>query len=175
MADPFLGEVRIVGFTFAPQGWAACNGALLPVSQYSALFSLVGAQFGGDGSVNFGLPNLASRHMAGTGHGPGLSNYALGDVVGVAAVTLRTAELPPHTHSFTGRYGRTAQRSATPTGADAIGAYLGATPYATVAPDAVAATAALSSTGGGQPHANLQPLLGLLPIIAIQGEYPSFD
>ncbi|WP_462200221.1 phage tail protein [Arthrobacter sp. B2a2-09] len=98
MSDPFVGEIRLVGFNFAPTNWALCNGQLLPISQNAALFSLLGTMYGGNGTTTFGLPDLRGRAALHNGQGPGLSNYYQGQVSGTEATTLITSNLPPHTH-----------------------------------------------------------------------------
>src|SRR5271166_5833783 len=99
MADPFLGEIRIFGGTFAPLGWAFCQGQLLPIAQNTALFSLLGTTYGGDGVSNFALPDLRGRVPMGMGQGPGLSPYVQGQMGGAESVTLTTQQMPPHSHS----------------------------------------------------------------------------
>src|SRR5215831_204073 len=98
MADPFLGEIRMVGFNFAPVGWAFCNGTLVPISQNDALFALIGTTYGGDGQNTFALPNLQSRVPIHQGTGPGLSNYVIGQLAGSESVTLTVSQIPAHTH-----------------------------------------------------------------------------
>src|ERR1700761_7227602 len=100
MSQPFLGEIEIFGFNFAPQGWAQCNGQLLSVKQNNALFSLLGTQFGGDGQSTFGLPNLQGQIPVGQGQGPGLSRYTMGETSGTETVTLLLSEMPSHTHTL---------------------------------------------------------------------------
>src|SRR6476659_7582144 len=101
MSEPFLGEIRMVGFNFAPQGWALCNGQILSIAQNTALFSLLGTTYGGNGTQTFGLPNLQSRVPMHWGQGPGLSNYVIGEQTGTENVTILTSNLPPHTHTAT--------------------------------------------------------------------------
>src|SRR4051812_7800649 len=98
MSEPFIGEIRVVGFNFAPRGWAMCNGQLMSIAQNTALFSLLGTQFGGDGRVTFGLPDLRGRVPLGQGQGPGLPNYTIGELAGEAAHTLISNEMPMHNH-----------------------------------------------------------------------------
>src|SRR5438132_6311276 len=101
MSSPFLGMIILVPYNFAPRGWAFCNGQILPIAQNTALFSLIGIQFGGNGQTTFALPNLQSRVVIGAGQGPGLSNYDLGQAGGIEHVTLTTQQLPLHTHAVT--------------------------------------------------------------------------
>jgi len=170
MAEPFIAEVRMWALNFAPRGWAFCNGQLLPISQYTALFSLVGTTYGGDGSTSFGLPNLQGRAPMHPGFGPGLSIRRLGDSSGAATATLNEAQMPNHTHSL-----QAAQDPAEEPGpggnafARSVGgmAYGPATAMVDMAPEA------LTSAGGGQPHNNRQPRLGINFCIALVGLYPS--
>ncbi len=165
MSTPFLSELRIVSFNFAPKGWAECNGQLLPINQNQALFSLLGTTYGGDGQVNFALPNLQGRAPAHMGGG-----LTLGEVGGETAHTLSVGELGTHTHPFLGT--SAAATSGNPTGNTP------AVPSATVgsvyAPGpANTPLAASQLTGGGQPHDNMQPYLVINYVIALQGIFPS--
>jgi microcystin-dependent protein len=176
MADPFLGQILIVGFNFAPKGWATCDGQLLPISQNTALFSLLGTNYGGNGQTTFGLPNLQDRTPLGAGQGPGLSNYDLGQVDGSETVTLTTGQLPQHTHTLVAD--NSVSGSGTPTGTEVFAVSKGAKPGAVNVYDSTANLtamdpSALSAVGGGQPHNNRQPYLGVLFIIAMQGIFPS--
>lgn len=179
--DSTLGEIRLVGFNFAPVGWALCNGQLLPISENDALFSLLGTTYGGDGSNTFGLPNLSARVVPGTGPspGPGLSSYAAGQLGGAETVTLNTNQLPAHTHPL----GAGTTVNATQAGGQnppPAGAYPGTSTSELYGPatgtDALAAGSVTGTSlpaGGGLAHANVQPLLALNYIIALQGIYPS--
>ncbi len=167
MTEPFVGEIRIVGFNFAPRGWAQCNGQLLPISQNTALFSLLGTNFGGDGKSTFGLPNLQGATPMHWGQGPGLSRYQLGGQGGVPSVTLLADEDAPHQH------GMTASGSAASTLdpgnmvlASGTNAMYMPTGTATLDPNV------LSRFGSGTPHNNRQPYLVLNIVIALQGVYP---
>jgi microcystin-dependent protein len=176
MATPFLGQIQIVGFNFAPTGWATCDGQLLPINQNTALFSILGTTYGGDGRVTFGLPNLRDRTPLGAGGGPGLSFYVLGQVDGSENVTLVAGQMPAHTHGLVGDAG--VSGSGTPTGAEVFGVTKGAKPgavnvYGPAANTAAMDPIALSTVGGSQPHNNRQPYLGVLFIIAMQGIFPS--
>lgn len=167
MTDPFVAEIRIFAGTFAPRGWAFCNGQLLPISQNTALFSLLGTTYGGDGKSTFGLPNLQGSVPMHWGRGPGLSDRVLGETGGVSDVTLPVSEVPPHTHTL-GASGDDVN-VASPANASP-----GLASEALYRPDhdGVAAPAAVAPVGGGQPHENRQPYLGLSFIIALQGVYP---
>jgi len=168
--DPFVGEIAMVGFNFVPVGWAFCNGQILPISQYTALFSLLGTTYGGDGITNFGLPNLQGRVPIHFGQGPGLSPYIIGQFGGVEAVSLLTTQVPAHTHALNGS---TANGTTdTPTGALPAKNASGVPSYGTSANAAMSA-AAIGTTGGGQPHSNVQPYLAVNFIIALNGIFPS--
>ncbi len=169
--DPFLGEVDLVAFNFAPKGWAFCAGQLLPIQQNTALFALIGTTYGGDGIRTFALPDLRGRRIIGAGQGPGLDNYSLGQVGGEEAVTLNISQIPAHTHTVTAN--TAVGTSRTPT------ANFWASQTSTLLfSNAPTSTGALDShaiglTGGGQPHNNMPPYLVLNYIIALQGIFPS--
>ncbi len=167
MSEPFVGEIRIVGFNFAPQGWALCNGQLLAISQNTALFSLLGTFYGGDGRSSFALPNLQSRVPAHQGTGTGLSSYVVGQVGGAESVTLTTAQMPKHAHGLNAV--TTARTSGLPTGHVLSGNGAYGNPPTTTQLD----RSAISGQGGSQPHENRQPFLVLNFIIALQGIYPA--
>ncbi len=168
MADPFIAEIRIVGFNFAPRGWAFCDGQLLPISQNTALFSLIGTTYGGDGRSTTALPNLQDRAPMHPGRGPGLTSRRLGQKVGIDTVTLVEAQIPSHKHTLR------AYASGTST-ANPGGSSLGNRPmYQTSTADLVdMASEAAGTTGGGQAHTNLQPYLTLNFCIALVGIFPS--
>lgn len=172
MSEPFLGEIRMFGFDFAPRGWAYCDGSLLPINQYSALFSLLGTYYGGDGIRTFQLPNLQSRVAVGKGQGNGLTLYSLGDFGGQESITLNPGQMPAHTHAATGNQG--GGNSLVPTDAvwasDAAG---GSAPYSTAAPNVALSPSAIATSGGSLPHENRQPYLALNFCIALEGIYPS--
>lgn len=169
MTDPFVAEIRIFGFPFAPTGWAACNGQILPLAQNTALFSLLGTRFGGDGQRNFGLPNLVGRVPMQAGTGPGLSPRELGEAGGAATVALTTDQMPPHTHTMRGSVEDGTQ--GTLTNNVVLGTSVGASLYRDSG-GAQMASAAVTSSGGGQPHNNLQPYLAVNFCIALQGVFP---
>lgn len=172
MADPFVAEISIFSFNFAPRGWAECNGQLMPISQNTALFSLLGTTYGGDGKSTFALPDLQDRTPMMWGHGPGLSLYDLGQEGGQDSVTLTEANLPPHTHQFNALPGSPSSRS--PADAGWAGtARAQVTHYAASGQANVQMSpAALAPTGGSLPHNNRQPYLGLKFCIALQGIFP---
>jgi len=167
MSSPFLGEIRIFAGNFAPRGWAMCNGQILPISQNTALFSLIGTFYGGNGTSNFALPNFQGNVPVGQGQGPGLSPYEIGELGGQTSVTLITSQLPAHIH---------------PIGASSAAATTGTPSSATTLATATAgvygaavnmAPMASQLVGGNQPHENRQPFLVLNFIIAMQGIFPS--
>ena len=171
MADPFVAEIRIFPFNFAPKGWAWCDGQLLPISQNTALFSLLGTTYGGDGKSNFALPDLQGRAPMHPGQGPGLSPHDLGETAGSATVTLLESEMPAHSHALTAQ--PTAATKSTPA-SNSIARVSGATPYhpSGGAPLVSMAAQAVSPAGGNQPHNNLMPYLTFYFCIALQGVYP---
>ena len=166
MSEPFIAEVRIFAGNFAPRSWAFCDGQLLPIAQNTALFSLIGTTYGGDGRTTTALPNLQDRAAMHPGRGPGLAARSLGQRGGTTTETLTEAQMPSHTHPLSGTTDRGELQA--PAGRDLARAVN----YRTT-PDADMADAALSPTGGGQPHTNEQPYLGLNFIIALVGLYPS--
>jgi microcystin-dependent protein len=167
MSEPFIAEVRIFAGNFAPRGWAFCNGQLLPISQNTALFSLVGTTYGGDGRSTFGLPDLQGRAAMHPGRGAGLTDRRLGEKGGTATETLSTAQSPPHSHSV---FAFSDASSVSPAADLGLGnAPLYATPGALTTMDA----GAVDPVGGGQAHNNVQPYLGMYFIIALVGLYPS--
>lgn len=171
MADPFVAEIRIVPFNFAPRGWAFCDGQLLPLSQNTALFSLLGTTYGGNGKTNFALPNMQGNAAMFWGQGPGLSLYDIGETGGSTTVTLLTSEIPAHNHNEIVRPTALASgQSATPQGN--FGGRSNSRPYNTSAPNTTMGTTAVGMQGGSQPHNNMMPYLTLNFIIALQGVFP---
>ncbi|NDW10798.1 phage tail protein [Dysgonomonas sp. 520] len=172
--DTYIGEIRMFAGNFAPAGWAFCNGQILPISQNSALFSIIGTTYGGDGKTNFALPNLQGRAPLQPGQGEGLSLYQLGEQGGSETVTLLQSELPSHTHIVTVTQPeiKTAGTSDDPTGKYPAVSIV--TPYGTTSDTTMAAPdVSVSPSGGGnQPMNNMQPYLTVNYIIALQGIYP---
>ncbi len=170
MSSPFVGQIQIVGFNFPPFGWAACNGQLMPISQNTALFSLLGTQFGGDGRTNFALPNLQGNTPRGMGTGAGLSPVEIGETGGSANVTLIPSDMPLHSHSANcnsamgDQYGPPTNFWAPDAG--------GNNEYGSVA-NSVMAPGVIGTAGSNQPHQNMQPFLVLNFVIALQGVFPA--
>jgi microcystin-dependent protein len=163
MSEPFLGEIKVVSFNFAPKGWALCNGQLLPINQNQALFSILGTTYGGNGQTTFALPNLQARVPAHTG-----SEVALGQSSGEFAHTLTTAELPAHTHPLhaSGQHASLDDPAGAVWAAPSSPQYVGSG-------NAVMHPSMVSTVGGSQPHENTQPYLVLNFVIALQGIFPS--
>lgn len=169
MADPFVAEIRIFPFNFAPKGWAWCDGQLLPLSQNTALFSLLGTNYGGNGKSNFALPDLQGRAPMHPGQGPGLSLHDLGETGGSETVTLLESEIPSHSHTLRASEQDALQQSAAgqyPASAVGMGMYASPNALTPLAPVAVA------PAGGDQPHNNLMPYLTFYFCIALQGVFP---
>ena len=163
MAEPFLSEIRLMSFDFAPQGWAMCNGQLLPINQNQALFALLGTTFGGDGQVNFALPDLRGRAPIHVGSG-----HVLGEEGGEQAHTLSGAELPNHVHTVNA----TSDNAVVdPPGGNLLAS--GANQYASPPPNTTLVPSSVGNVGGSQAHLNMQPFLALTFCIALQGIFPS--
>ena len=170
MADPFVAEIRIFPFDFAPKGWAFCDGQLLPISQNTALFSLVGTTYGGDGKSTFALPNLGGRAPMHPGQGPGSAPHQLGEAGGSETVALSASEIPAHSHALMAQSG--AASTKTPTG-NVLARPARGSPYAPASGNVVAmAGQALAPAGTQVPHNNMMPYLTLRFCIALQGVYP---
>jgi microcystin-dependent protein len=169
MPEPFIAEIRIFAGNFAPKGWALCNGQLLSISQNTALFSLLGTSFGGDGRVTFGLPNLQSSVPIGAGNGPGLSPRFVGEVGGSSTVTLTQQEIPNHVHAFACSTGG---RANVDTPQNNFPSTLSTqTPYAASSDGSYMNPSMIRPTPAG-PHNNQQPYLVLNYIIALEGVFP---
>jgi microcystin-dependent protein len=171
MSNPYVGEIRLFAGNFAPQGWAFCDGSLLPISQFDVLFSLIGTTYGGDGQSTFALPDMRGRVPVHQGQGPGLPNHVMGQLGGSESVSLTPAQLPSHGHTLN------ATTATAVVGAGVAGdltatasttQFYGSTPGG----GALAAQALLPS-GGGQAHNNVAPFVALSFIIAVYGIYPS--
>jgi microcystin-dependent protein len=175
MVQPYVGEVRMFGGNFAPVGWALCNGQSMSISEYEVLFNLIGTTYGGNGTTTFNLPNLQGRLCVGMGQGPGLSNYAIGQVGGTETVTLTTAQMPSHVHTLSAT--TTTAGLGTPTN-NLTGAVAKPQLMYTIPGSPAPITGSLNVnsctlTGGNQPHTNLMPSLCVSFIIALFGIYPS--
>lgn len=171
MSEPFIGEIRIVGFNFAPRGWALCDGQLLAVNQNDALFSLLGTTYGGDGRTTFALPDLRGRVAVHNGNGPGLSAYQLGQKGGEETVALGILHLPSHSHSVSVPSSSNEGNSDDPAGA--VPAVIPATDAYGTTSDGTMAPFPSASSGNGQAHPNLQPYLCVHYVIALVGTYPA--
>jgi microcystin-dependent protein len=171
MADPFVAEVRVFPFNFAPKGWAWCDGQLMPISQNTALFSLVGTFYGGDGKSTFALPDLQGRAAMHAGDGPGLSSHTLGEDGGSETVTLTDTEIPSHGHAINSNLGSADLQSPSPLNsmAEADGFAYKQAPFG---PTVTMAPETLTPAGGDLPHNNLQPYLTFYFCIALQGVFP---
>ena len=174
MANPFVAEIRIFAGNFAPKGWALCNGQLLPLSQNTALFSLLGTTYGGDGKSNFALPNLQGAAPMQPGQGQGLSLRDLGEMSGEQTVTLLQSEMPAHSHTIMAD-GNTLNAKQTSPANHVPGNLTGKTDFSTVISQPTTTMNPFMATiaGGSQPHNNLMPFLGLTFIIALQGVFPA--
>lgn len=172
MADPFVAEIRIFPFNFAPNGWAFCDGQLMPLSQNTALFSLLGTTYGGDGKSNFALPNLQGSAPMHPGQGPGLSLHDLGETSGSETVTLLESEVPLHTHALRAWATDPADVQA-PSAAVGLARSAGGNAYSTSTAGLVSmAPEALAPAGGDAPHNNMMPYLTVNFCIALQGVFP---
>ena len=169
--DPFVAEIRIFPFNFAPTGWAWCDGQTMPISQNTALFSLLGTTYGGDGVTTFALPDLRGKVPMHPGQGPGLSPHDLGEHGGSEAVALQESEIPAHAHSLTAS---SSDGDLTiPTPQRVLAKSIGQNLYASTSSLTSMAPSARSSTGGGTPHNNMQPYLTFYFCIALQGVFPT--
>ncbi len=173
MSDPFVAEIRIFPFNFAPRGWAFCNGQLLPISQNTALFSLLGTNFGGDGKSNFGLPNLQGSVPQFYEQGPGLSPYVIGQTGGTPSVALLQTQLAPHTHAVNALGTPPPANTGTPAAGVALARSSGGAAYAQANDLAAMSPSIVTQAGGGQAHNNLMPYLVLNFCIALQGIFPA--
>lgn len=174
--EEFIGIIKIFGGNFAPRGWAFCNGQLVSIAEYEALYSLIGTTFGGDGQVTFALPDLRSRKPIGTGQGPGLSSYVQGQTGGVETVTLTTATIPAHSHNLNvssndGNVHKPTAANAVAAAKDVNGDTIDS--FTTAAPNTALPSASVSSSGSNSPHNNIDPFLATNYIICLEGIYPT--
>ena len=169
-SSPFIGEISCGGWNFCPLNWEDCAGQLLPIVQYEALFNLIGTTYGGDGQTTFALPNIAGRTMVHQGQGTNLSNYTIGQTGGTETVTLTTAQIPAHNHTVVSHTG--SEKSASPT--SKIPGNATSPVYAPSTTDSIPlAAGTVGTTGGSQPHNNLQPYLTIKCCISLFGIFPS--
>jgi microcystin-dependent protein len=174
VGQPYIGEIRMFGGSFAPAGWAYCDGSLLPISENDALFTLLGTTYGGDGQQTFGLPNLAARIPVCAGTNPATgSNYQYGEMIGVESVTLTTQQIPVHTHTALGSVDPGTSNSPQNTVPASMAVAAGQTPYGTDPPPTALNPASIPPVGGSQPHENCQPFLVVSFIISLFGIYPT--
>ena len=171
MADPFVAEIRIFPFNFAPKGWAFCDGQLMPISQNTALFSLLGTTYGGDGKSTFALPDVQGNAVMHPGQGPGLSLYDLGQTGGAETITLLQSEMPIHTHNAL--VSTDPADTFGPTATVVLARPSGALPFAPGPPSVQFSPFMLPVAGGSLPHNNMQPYLTLNFCIALQGVFPA--
>jgi len=169
MSEPFIAEIKLFGGNFAPRGYAFTDGQLLPISQNSALFSLVGTTYGGDGRTTFGLPEMRGRTPVHPGNGPGLSQISWGQRGGIESHTLTVAQMPSHNHNYSMGASSEDVNSSDPAGnVLGVGSY-----YTTEEPDELMRASAVSNTGGNQSYSIRNPYIGIYHIIALQGIFPS--
>jgi microcystin-dependent protein len=171
MSEPFIGEIFMAGFNFPPLGWAACDGSLLPISQYDALFALIGTTYGGDGQTTFALPDLRSRLPIHAGQGPGLPNFIQGQGGGVENVTLTLVNVPSHTHNM--QVSNNAGTSSAPANTLTLGSAAEADLYTPEAADVSSGMTVGGGTGGNASHSNIMPFLAINFFIALEGIFPS--
>ncbi|OCX53138.1 hypothetical protein BEL04_02145 [Mucilaginibacter sp. PPCGB 2223] len=187
MSDQFLGEIRPFANNFAPRGWLQCNGQILPISRYTALFSLLGTMYGGNGSTTFGIPNIGGTTLYNAGQGPGLQDYVQGENGGADAITIITSDMPAHNHTFTADNAPVAIERGSETNAPAANVSFLANGFAkstsvgngavntfvTTAPNTTMAPNMISPAGGGQAHENRAPFLTISYYIALEGVFPA--
>lgn len=174
--DEYIGMIKIFAGNFAPRGWAFCNGQLLAINQYSAVYAILGTMYGGNGVNNFALPNLSGRAPIGFGQGPGLSNYVIGQIGGVEGVTLATTQIPSHSHTL--NVNNEKAGVAVPTSLSSIAAPVdingdAASGYSQAAPNTQMSPASIGATGGNASHENRAPFIALNYIICLEGIFPS--
>lgn len=175
MTNPYVGEIQIFAFDYAPSTWAFCNGATVPIQQNTALFSLIGTHYGGNGTSNYQLPNLVNRVAVSQGQGPGLAPYVIGETVGASSVALSITEMPSHSHTLLAANGPD-NRLGTPVAGSALSSPVQSRTFRSgVAANTALHPVAIGVAGNGAPHENRQPVLALNYCIALRGEFPSFN
>ncbi|MCS4303802.1 phage tail protein [Chryseobacterium sp. BIGb0232] len=173
-SDPFLGQIAFVPYNFAPNGWAECNGQILPIAQNQALFSLLGTTYGGNGTTNFALPDMRGRVLIHNGTSPSSgTTYTLGEVGGAEGVTLTVTQMPAHSHSVSAVTAEGNQN--VPTGSLPANTKVLDKEYSDAATDTTMKSSMIGNTGGNQPHENRQPFITLKCIIALNGIFPSHN
>lgn len=174
MSNPFIGEIRMAGFNFAPLGFAYCDGQLLPIASFNALFALIGTTYGGDGVNTFQLPDLRGRTVYGQGTSP-FGTYVIGEVFGVENVTVTSNQLPAHTHVAAAVAGPAVPNPSTSPAnkLPSSQANVGDPPYGDAPPNLGMSAGAIGATGGNQAHNNIQPVLAINFVIAVEGVFPS--
>ncbi len=178
--DPYIGEIRAFGFNFAPQGWMICQGQLLPIAQNTALFSILGTTYGGNGQTSFALPDLRDKLVVGAGQGPAMSSYVLGQTGGATSVTINANQMPAHNHSATVKVSTAAATTSTPTATSAIAVakqVVNTTDrtvlkYDTTTTNTAIGTMKTSNSGSGSAINITQPVTSTIYCIAVQGVYP---
>jgi microcystin-dependent protein len=170
MSNPYVGEIRMFGGNFAPQGWAFCDGSLWPISEYETLFNLIGTTYGGDGQETFALPDLRGRLPVHQGTGLGLSTAVIGQSGGVETVTLTLQQMPAHTHPLQAATDNALTANA---GGNLLAQTPSYTPYIVDTPSMPLSSGSIAQAGGSQPHDNLQPFLCISFIISLFGIFPS--
>ncbi|MBS0516962.1 MAG: phage tail protein [Proteobacteria bacterium] len=173
MSEPFVAEIKIFAGNFAPRGYALCNGQIMPISQNTALFSLIGTNYGGNGTSNFALPNLQGAVPVGSGQGLGLSPWVVGETQGAATHTLTSNEVPSHQHSMRAYSNRSGTYYNTPKNGSSLAASQGGALYAPANKPTPMNPGAVPTYGGSQPHNNMMPGLALSFVIALQGIFPA--
>jgi microcystin-dependent protein len=173
MAEPFIGQVILVGFNFAPRGYAECNGALQSIAQNTALFALVGTIYGGDGQTTFALPDLRGRAPIHQGQGPGLTNRDIGESSGTELRTLLASQLPAHSHALSANSSAGDQNAPGTGAALAASSARGTNNYSAAAPNTTLSSQSITATGGGQPLSIMQPYNTVNYVIAVEGIFPS--
>jgi microcystin-dependent protein len=174
VSQPFIGEIRMFGGSFAPAGWAFCDGSQLPISEYDALFNLIGTTYGGDGQSTFNLPNLAGRIPVCAGTNPATgSTYTYGEMAGTESVTLTTQQIPVHSHNALGSVDPGTSNSPQNTVPASMSVASGQLPYGVDPPPTALSPSSIAPVGGSQPHENLQPFLVVSFIISLYGIFPA--
>ncbi|MBA8879175.1 phage tail protein [Phyllobacterium myrsinacearum] len=177
MTEPFIGEIQLFGFNFAPRGWASCNGATLGIQQNSALFALLGIQYGGNGTTTFQLPNFTNRAGCNQGQGAGLTPRTIGETFGGNSVTLTQPEMPAHAHSLTiYNQSEPGKRAPSPSSGNGLSVPNSSSPFLpNVQPNTQFGQNVIGVAGSSQPHENRQPYLAINFSIALNGIFPAFS